>query len=148
MTEPTVELLAATFRRMRQVDPDEIAQHWREAAAKSFADVAMALEAGLSPTEVAAVCFAAAEAFAEPERTEEVRDRCARRLGAVVGGETPSHLSADALRLARAEGWDACRDWILLWHHLPDAEKHALHRALGSGSDYFSETDSQKSEGP
>ena len=80
MSTPTVELLAATFRRMRQVDPDEIARHWREAAAKSFADVAMALEAGLPPDEVAAVCFAAAEAFSDPDQAEAARERCARKL--------------------------------------------------------------------
>jgi len=48
--------------------------------------------------------------------------------------------SDDALRAARAEGWDACRDWILAWAHLPDVEKRALHKALRSGAEYFNDS--------
>jgi hypothetical protein len=82
MTNPTIDLLAATFRRLSVWRAAHLqdAQRWRDAAARSFADVAMALEAGLPPNEVAVVCFAAAEAFAEPDRAYEVRERSKRKL--------------------------------------------------------------------
>ena len=79
-----IDLLDATFRRLHcwRASHWQDAQRWREAAARSFADVAMALEAGLPPDEVATVCFAAAEGFTDPDRAHDVRERCARKLKA------------------------------------------------------------------
>lgn len=80
MTNEALQLLAAAFQRLKRMDPEVMALHWRKAAARSFADIGAALEAGLPPAEVAKVCFAAAEAFHDPDSAEDARARCERAL--------------------------------------------------------------------
>ena len=60
------DIFKATFHASQPSDS------WRPGIAAAFRDVGKALRDGVSPKEVAKVCYAAAAAIEEPERHDEV----------------------------------------------------------------------------
>lgn len=77
---PTIGLIAATFAKLSAYGDATNGLHWREAAAKTLEDVAVAVEAGMDRRAIVTVCRAAAQAFREPARTQSLRKQVEKEL--------------------------------------------------------------------